>query len=158
MDMHSGGRLKEAPYQYILIEAPEDVAKIIFYNRFHHNPKRVSCTCCGEDYSISESKTLKQATAYDRNCLVLKTPRNKKTKLYKQPNDPWFQEHYYLEPGEEIEAEKRGYKIDKRFSWGKYQTVEQYLTNKDVLVIYEKDIKKEETIGEVPEQGYVWVD
>jgi len=34
MDMHSGGRLKEDPYQFILIEAPENEAKVIFYNKF----------------------------------------------------------------------------------------------------------------------------
>jgi len=52
MDMHSGGDLKEK-WQYIYIEAPEEEAKVIFYNRFGHNPNRVTCTCCGKDYSIS---------------------------------------------------------------------------------------------------------
>ena len=65
--MHSGGGLKE-PYHYIFIEAPEEEAKIIFYNRFGHSPDRVSCTCCGADYSISESKTLAEATAGHRGC------------------------------------------------------------------------------------------
>ena len=67
-DMHSGGGTKEEPYEKIYIEAPEEEAKVIFYNRFGHNPERVSCTCCGEDYSISESATLEQASGYHRNC------------------------------------------------------------------------------------------
>lgn len=67
-DMHSGGGTKEKPYEKIYIEAPEKEAKVIFYNRFGHNPERVSCTCCGEDYSISESDTLEQASGYHRNC------------------------------------------------------------------------------------------
>ena len=67
MDMHSGGDQKEDK-QYILIEAPEEEAKVIFYNRFGHNPERITCTCCGEDYSISEYKTLDQATGFERGC------------------------------------------------------------------------------------------
>lgn len=68
MDMHSGGGTKEPPYQYIYIEAPEAEAKVIFYNRFGHNPERVTCTCCGDDYSIDDEPTLERACAYDRGC------------------------------------------------------------------------------------------
>ncbi len=67
MDMSSGGTSKEK-WKYIYIEACEKEAIVIFYNRFGHNPNRVSCTCCGEDYSISEGKNLSQITAYERNC------------------------------------------------------------------------------------------
>lgn len=67
MDMHSGGSLKE-PQQYIYIEAPEAEATSVFYSRFGHNPNRVSCTCCGEDYSITERDSLEEASAYNRGC------------------------------------------------------------------------------------------
>lgn len=67
-DMHSGGRTKEEPYERIYIEAPKEEAKIIFYNRFGHNPERVTCICCGEDYSISEDESLEQLSGFDRNC------------------------------------------------------------------------------------------
>jgi hypothetical protein len=67
-DMHSGGKCKEEPYERIYIEAPEKEACVIFYNRFHHSPNRVSCTCCGEDYSTDEYETLEQATGYHRGC------------------------------------------------------------------------------------------
>ena len=67
MDMHSGGGQKEN-FSHCFIEAPENEAKIIFYNRFDHSPKRVTCTCCGDDYYISEYETLEKATAYERNC------------------------------------------------------------------------------------------
>ena len=81
-DMYSGGGMKEEPYKEIYIEAPEEEAKVIFYNRFGHNPERVSCTCCGEDYSISESETLEQASGYHRNCAW-----DKETKSYvNKPN------------------------------------------------------------------------
>ncbi len=67
MDMASGGGSKE-PYQYIYIEAPAAEARVIFYKRFGHNPERVTCTCCGEDYSITESPDLAQATGFERGC------------------------------------------------------------------------------------------
>ena len=64
-DMNSGGDTKE-PVSQIFIEAPESEAIVIFYNRFGHNPNRVSCTCCGEDYSITQYNTLEEATSYHR--------------------------------------------------------------------------------------------
>lgn len=67
MDMHSGGGSKEK-WEYIYIEAPEAEAKVIFYNRFDHSPERVTCTCCGDDYSISSDESLEQLSAYDRGC------------------------------------------------------------------------------------------
>ena len=67
-DMHSGGGTKEEPFDEIIIEAPEDEARVIFYNRFGHSPDRVSCTCCGEDYSVSSEPTIEQLTGYHRNC------------------------------------------------------------------------------------------
>lgn len=66
-DMHSGGGQKEK-WGHIYIEAPEKEAVVIFYNRFGHNPNRVSCTCCGDDYSIDSGKSLEQLTGYDRGC------------------------------------------------------------------------------------------
>ena len=82
-DMHSGGGTKEPPYNKIYIEAPEEEAKVIFYNMFGHNPERVTCTCCGEDYSINESDSLKEASAFHRDCKW-----DDKTSGYiEQPND-----------------------------------------------------------------------
>jgi hypothetical protein len=65
-DMNSGGGRKEN-WSQIFIEAPEEEAVSVFYSMFGHNPHRVSCTCCGPDYSIEEEETLEEATAYDRN-------------------------------------------------------------------------------------------
>jgi len=64
-DMHSGGGLKEK-WHYIYIQAPKKEAITIFYNRFGHNPNRVTCTCCGEDYAIDESASLDLVTKYQR--------------------------------------------------------------------------------------------
>ena len=127
MDMHSGGGIKEGPYEYIYIEAPEDEAKVIFYNRFGHNPERVTCTCCGSDYSTSESETLAEASAYERGCRYSKD-----------------QNKYVDEP-------------DTTRSYKTYRTLEEYKTDKKVLIISSEDIKDAEREGDVPEEGYVWV-
>lgn len=69
-DMHSGGDTKE-DYQIILIEAKEELAKLIFYNRFGHNPDRVSCTCCGSDYWADEVETPDLDEIGRQKCLVI---------------------------------------------------------------------------------------
>jgi hypothetical protein len=66
-DMHSGGRQK-LEWARIYIEAPQDEAAVIFQNRFGRNPHRVTCTCCGPDYSIDCGETLAKVSAYHRNC------------------------------------------------------------------------------------------
>lgn len=156
MDMLSGGVGKEK-WDYIYIEAAEDEAKVIFYNRFGHNPDRVSCTCCGNDYSISSERTLQRLTACDRNCRNLEPPRGKNG-LYKEVKNKWWKEHYYLEPEEEAEAIRRGWSIDTRWSKGKHIPLAKYVKSEGIFVLYSKDIKAKERCGELPEQGYVWVD
>jgi len=155
VDMHSGGGQK-GQWNYIYIEAPEEEAQIIFYNKFGHNPNRVTCTCCGADYSITSGESLRQLTGFHRNCRSLETPKNDKGR-YERPKDSWFGKHFYLEVGEEEEAQRRGYKVSDYNLYGKYQTLEEYSKNADVLLIHAQDIKPEERVGEVPEQGYVWV-
>ena len=53
-DTHSGGYIKLPPYEEIFIEAPENVAIKVFFSRFGFNPRRITCTCCGNDFSIYE--------------------------------------------------------------------------------------------------------
>jgi hypothetical protein len=125
--MHSGGGTKEGAYDKIYIEAPEAEARVIFYNRFGHNPDRVSCTCCGPDYSITQYPSLEQATAYHRGCGFSK------------------------EDGEYIEG-------PGEHAFGRYRSVEAYALEEQVLVLRAQDITDAERVGDVPEQGYVWVD
>jgi len=128
MDMHSGGELKER-HQYIYIEAPEEEAKVIFYNRFGHNPERVTCTCCGEDYSISESETLQHASSYERGC-------------------EWGKEDEgYLE---QARVGYGGYVYD-------YQPLDKWLESGEALAIYSSQIDPKERVGSLPMQGYVWM-
>lgn len=82
MDMHSGGGCKETPYEYIYIEALREEAEVIFFNRFGHNPNRVTCTCCGEDYSISSHEDLIQLTDYNRRGTPLKEYKQTKNVLF----------------------------------------------------------------------------
>lgn len=127
MDMHSGGGQKEK-WGHIFIEAPKEEAIKIFYNRFKHNPNRVTCTCCGEDYSISSAETLEKITAFDRNCAWSEDGR---TPIEQQ---------------------------NTKFSLGKYMTIDEYRTLEDILIITKEEIGEDEKQGEVPEQGYVWKD
>jgi hypothetical protein len=139
-DMHSGGGLKEDPYHYIYIEAPEWEARLIFYNKFGHSPDRVSCTCCGEDYSIDEHESLFQATGYHRHCWYAHRGRKGK----------------YVAPGKV----PKGWKCDRKpvgIPSDKYQTMKEYEARKDVLIIRKKDIRPCWRKGEVPQEGYVWV-
>lgn len=129
MDMHSGGSQKEA-YAHIYIEAPEEEAKIIFYNRFGDNPERVTCTCCGDDYSISEDESLDQLTAFNRNC------------AYDNTEHKWIEE-----PDTQYNGSKK-----------KLIPLEAYIHQEDVLVIKADEIKSEERTGTIPQQGYVWID
>ena len=135
-DMHSGGGLKEAPYTHIYIQAPVEEARVIFYNRFGHDPERVTCTCCGEDYSDSvygtqqkpEESTLEQVTAYERNCGSDET-----TGLY-------------------IEVKNTGpYSSNKP-----YVTLTDYMLREDKLFINDSQIKPQERVGSIPETGWVW--
>lgn len=75
------------------IEAPEHEARLIFYNRFGHNPERVSCTCCGDDYSIAESESLEQSSAYDRGCAY-----DGKKKRWVEERDTRFSREYQSLP------------------------------------------------------------
>lgn len=157
-DMHSGGGQK-LDWGHIYIEAPESEAKRIFYARFGRNAERITCTCCGHDYSISEGVSLAQLTGYDRGCRYLDTPRDPKTGLYKRPDDLYFKEHYYLEDDEEP---REPYKVGGRsvpiFASGGYKTLGEYLKSPGVLAIPASEIKPEWLAAEVPVQGYVWVD
>ncbi len=129
-DMHSGGGSKE-DFDKIYIEAPQDEAVTIFYNRFGHNPHRVSCTCCGEDYSVSESETLAQASGYHRRCAY------EKGAGYVEGGPGEYGEPYVSLPDYIAAGGTDG--------WGGSATF-----------IFEKDILPEEREGDVPEEGYVW--
>lgn len=150
-DMHSGGGTKEHPYEKIYIEAPEQEAKVIFYNRFGHNPERVSCTCCGEDYAIDESETLEQASGYHRGCRYAyfrpdgsECPQSEGF-VAGQGTPDGYTQGYIEEPSE------------KPYTFNPYMTMDEYGDKEDVLIIREHEIKDGERKGDVPDEGYVWV-
>lgn len=157
MDMHSGGELKEK-WQYIYIEAPQAEAEVIFYNRFGHNPHRVSCTCCGSDYSIAESPSLEQATGYDRNCHYAYMD----TKGREVPQEKAWVRGKGMRRGYTQSYVERG----RESKWGTnggYKTLDAYKRAAkrgkiSAHFIYAKNIKPEERTGTLPDQGYVWID
>lgn len=144
MDMHSGGQCKEK-WQHIFIQAPEEEAITIFYNRFGHNPHRVTCTCCGEDYSITESKNLQQATAYNRECNY-----DQKTGKYTEADN-----QTYVKYGGKV----RTYMPFTEFlKTGRLRPDKGDEEREVAKIIFKWEIKPEERAGDVPEQGYVWQD
>lgn len=66
-DMSSGGTTKVQNYHHIYIELPRRKAIKFFQEEFHRDPRRVSCTCCGQDYTIDEYRTFEEASSYHRN-------------------------------------------------------------------------------------------
>ena len=156
-DMNSGGRQKEK-WDKIIIETKtndndlaEKEAKIIFYNRFGHNPDRVTCTCCGSDYSINSHESLKQITGHWRNCKTLKAPINPKTSK-RNYNDPVYKKGLYIDD-EDIIPE--GYEVESSYS-NPAIPLEKYLKQEGVLFVPKSEVKPEERIGDVPMEGYIW--
>ena len=125
-DMHSGGGCKEK-WGHIYIEASENDAVKIFYAMFDHNPHRVSCTCCGADYSLSEEKTLREVTAFERGCDY----DEKKKKYVEKPSK-------------------------RKFAWNKYMTLAKFKKREDIRIITKKEFPEGWQSIDVPEQGYVW--
>jgi len=68
-DMSSGGSQKE-DFTSLIIKANEATASLVFQHRYGHNPYRVSCTCCGADYSVTEFDTLEEAQELYPDALV----------------------------------------------------------------------------------------
>lgn len=130
-DMHSGGHQK-LKWAMIYIEAPEEEAEVIFQNRFGRNPHRVTCTCCGEDYHVDSEEDLAQSTAYHRGCQ--------------------FKVDKRMEGGGKYIEEPRADGLEK------YQTLDEYKKDPNVLFIYAADIKPEERKGELRREGYVWAE
>lgn len=148
-DMSSGGSQKE-PYHFIYIEAPAEEAEIIFYNRFGHSPSRVTCTCCGADYSVSQSATLAEATAYHRGCKSITYQVDGINEFTKEPKTEGISVE---EPSE------REWDAQKFMSLADYLEKNKTPGSRDsVLVIRKEDIKPGERVGSVPKQGYVWQD
>lgn len=171
-DMHSGGGTKVVrlddgsfidgnrmtdegqPINHVFIEAAEQEAKTIFYNRFGHNPERVSCGCCGGDYSISEGADLAQLTAYHRHCAWQSVEGEQGGGHYVEAQSESLRQYV---AGAEDDAAWQAY-LDSRGNAAKYRTLEEYMKDPEVLFIPATHIKPEERKGDVPTQGYVWVD
>ena len=140
-DMHSGGQTKVVVdgvgKNHIYVELPQPEAEVFFQNRFGRNPHRVTCTCCGEDYSVDSHESLSQITGFHRNLRCLETPRLENGRY--DNNDPIIKSHLYLEDGEEPPP---GYAVSARYRSARVGVpLDEYLKADDVIVIYAKDIE-----------------
>ena len=186
-DMHSGGGLKEDAAHFF-IEAPEDEAKLIFYNRYGHNPDRVSCTCCGSDYSVSESDSLQRASGWHRECAhdasgyIEERDRSSDhyvLDFFKRgliPKDHKAMKLYRMAIDKGASEQERKTAMDKLMAipefpglWGPPDFVpfEEFertgrlskaFGQEQAVIIRAADIKPHERQGSLPEQGYVWLD
>jgi hypothetical protein len=59
-DKWAGGCAKE-PWDYILIQAPPKVACAVFEHVFEHHPRNISCSCCGEEYFVTQASDIDYA-------------------------------------------------------------------------------------------------
>ena len=66
-DMRSGGSRK-LDWDYIFIETNKSTPEAlqIFKNAFGRDTYHVTCSCCGDDYSVTDYDTLERATEYLR--------------------------------------------------------------------------------------------
>ncbi len=122
-DMHSGGGLKEEPYQYIFIESCYKDAVDYFEERFGHCPTDVACECCGENYNIDESDTLEQSSGYHRGG-----------------------EYIYFNKKDEVISQQEGFTVGKGITEGcssRYiggESIEDFSKREDILIIYKDEI------------------
>lgn len=156
-DMNSGGGVKH-DVAHIYIEAPEGEAKSVFYARFGTNPERVSCTCCGEDYSIEEEPSLEEATGYQRNLPSIVPDWG--TDFYALPLEDRRKVNdltRHLEPGQDM-PEGYAFSANPMPMRGDPIALEDYIASGEILVIRASEISDDERSAHVPEQGYVWQD
>lgn len=152
-DMSSGGSEK-LDWKFIFIEAEHEEAQIIFQNKFGRNPNRVTCTCCGPDYSVDINDTLEQATAFHRNCKYAFLDKDGKevSQDIAFISGEGIQDGYV---GKYIEIQKDdayGFMMND----GKLMTIKQFEEEATVLIIRKEDITDEERVGTLEEEGYVW--
>lgn len=153
-DMHSGGGQK-LEWAHIFIEAPEAVARAVFWHRFKRNPDKVTCTCCGADYSVSEDEDIIAATAFERGC------RSAHRAGTLGCGDGNFR---YLEPGEPVPEGWELGNFPRGYSWALRKkipddgiTLEHFKAESGALFISADEIKPDECRARIPAQGYVWV-
>lgn len=114
-DCHSGGGTN-TEYEVIYIQAPQDEAIAVFGARFGMSPYSVNCSCCGQNYSVSECADFTQATGWDRN----------------------------LVSTEEGYTEDLGIKGSRLWSSRPPISIMEYLNSNRACFIFARDIKEEE--------------
>lgn len=63
-DMHSGGEAKTA-WEIIYAEGDEETARKIVAEALSIDTEAVTCSCCGEDFSVLEFDSLEDAASLD---------------------------------------------------------------------------------------------
>lgn len=148
MDAHSGGKQK-LDWSHIYVELPEDEATIFFQNRFKRNPSRVTCTCCGSDYSIIEGATLLDVTGYERNCRYA---------YFDAKDNEVDQTKAWICGDGFINGCSARYidEADTKCNYREYISMPDFLKLPEKLIIHRKDIENSELKGSIRQEGYIW--
>lgn len=88
-DAYADGKLKFKDYEWIIVEGSEETALPLFMKMTKVDPKRVTCTCCGQHFSIREYDSVFQATGFQRSCQY-----DKELKSYVEQEDDFVIAHY----------------------------------------------------------------
>lgn len=144
--MHSGGSQKE-PFSILYIQAPEREARSVFYSRFGHNPERVTCSCCGSDYSVSSdpSASPEEITGFHRNAFYA-VPKAKHLD---------YSQAKYFDRREDIPDD---WEIRRDMGEREVLSLEDYFAQDDIAVIYAKEIEEYERHVTVPDELGMWDD
>lgn len=144
-DMSSGGSEK-LDWQHIFAELPEQLAIGWFMKEFDRDPRNVTCDCCGPDYAIHEYASLKEATAFQRNCRAAILVDQARLRVIMQTGSPAQRAIYrktppslgrcYMEKGDPLPS---GWQWQYSYQeeedhWQGYQTLEQFAARDDVLI------------------------
>jgi hypothetical protein len=149
-DMHSGGGLKEPPFECLYLRSSSEEQGIEdFARRFGHRPTDVGCNTCGDNYSIDADEDLRQLTAYSRELRFASPkakPPNKKVTKWQRDSEAWKQGRY-LEPGESI---PKGWVVKDRWQTHDGITLREYLGRDDVFCDLESDLEYLARLEEPP--------
>jgi hypothetical protein len=67
-DAFADGKIKFKNFELIIVQASQEEAIPLFMKITNVDPKKVTCKCCGQHFSIREYDSVFQATGFLRGC------------------------------------------------------------------------------------------
>lgn len=153
-DMHSGGGTKVPPFEKIYVQLPDGADPVVvFQNLFGRNPNRVTCTCCGEDYSIDSGDSLRQLTGYQRGCACDAGRYIERGKLLGPSHK--YRLGVTTVDGQVVEGRVSAIPTEPVYS--EIVLLSDYVLRPNVLVVYLDELPDDVVRGTPHEEGYHWM-